>query len=1273
MAPPALSRQSSMRGQRSGISWSRSHGGIHVPSPRTLYEFRYDGASLNSIHCVQLLAAEPGPHIQPQGQILLFCDSSPLDIVFVLKSPVHKDNNTSWSPQSCQECTCFGDVSICKPPHCPNPRCDFQKGELLRFPANKCCPECIPSSQGSCQHEGIVYQHDSQWSPSPCLLCLCSGGSVSCTARPCPPLSCPADESPFTPAGECCPRCGRGGESCSWQGADYRDGEQWEPSLCSRCVCSNGAVQCSVAECQQVACKPHENLVIQPGRCCPQCVSNPCLSAGKQHQQGEQWQKNACTTCVCDRGQSRCHTQTCPPISCDKGQTKVKRAGQCCDECAAAKGSCRYEGVVRYHEDTWSESDCGFCTCSRGQVICRGAECSRLECPQGSELVRPDGKCCHECSSVKPSCVHEGKSYQDSAQWTDGSCRECECRDAQVTCYLRSCPTCPTGTLSVPQEGGCCPECHQVQCQADCLSCSGSPEHCESCRDPKAVLHLGRCLSVCPAGHYPEGRVCKACQSTCSTCSSRGTHDQSLCRYCHESCSECRGPTQQECVSCSDPAALLKDGECVPDCGAGFYSQDGVCHACDSSCASCFPDNPKCMSCPPATALHHGKCISQCPAQHYLDNHNRCRACHSSCASCWGPSVSQCSLCPAGLLLHQGQCVDACGEGLYSQDNTCHNCHPSCRSCVGPLASDCLRCLKPEEALLPQPGVLQPGVLQHGVCTAACPARSFLDHLQTCREERGEGSEGREGRGERREDRGQRTEETGDRREDRGEKTEGRGERREERIEGRGERREDRRQRGEERGERREERGEKTEGRGERTEDTGERREVRGAGSEERGKRRGERRQERGDRREERGERGEGREEERGERGERGEERIEERGARRGGRGGRREERGERREGERGERGERGEERIEGEERGERTEERRQRGEERGERACSRVVDSITEAFSLSPINVPCSTEEKGIMECDPTCLHCAGPSADNCTSCPSPSSLHEGQCGPSCPQGFFVQDSECQGCHPSCQSCSGPSQADCTSCPPLASLQSGYCRTSCQDGHFLNAATGECLKCSSDCQRCTADLQTGVGSVCLWCRETRTWLLGDHCTSQCPRGHYGWHGACMRCHSSCEACGGAGPLACTSCHGSDVLLASGLCAPRCPLGYFDNGHRICQACERQCQTCDMAGVCTSCRDPAKVLLFGECQYDSCAHQYYLNTTTRACRAAELIASGSVHSSIPCEAVHSEPRVDRWFQLHPSESSAALLRNLWEFPVPRPQRNFQSSLRENLS
>lgn len=50
---------------------------------------------------------------------------------------------------------------------------------------------------------------------------------------------------------------------------------------------------------------------------------------------------------------------------------------------------------------------------------------------------------------------------QDLAEWTDGSCRRCECRDARVTCYAPSCPTCPPGTLAVVREEGCCPRCQQ--------------------------------------------------------------------------------------------------------------------------------------------------------------------------------------------------------------------------------------------------------------------------------------------------------------------------------------------------------------------------------------------------------------------------------------------------------------------------------------------------------------------------------------------------------------------------------------------------------------------------------------------------------------------------------------------------------------------------------------------------------------------------------------------------------------------------------------------
>lgn len=33
----------------------------------------------------------------------------------------------------------------------------FKQGEHLRIPSNTCCPQCASSSQGSCQHEGLIY------------------------------------------------------------------------------------------------------------------------------------------------------------------------------------------------------------------------------------------------------------------------------------------------------------------------------------------------------------------------------------------------------------------------------------------------------------------------------------------------------------------------------------------------------------------------------------------------------------------------------------------------------------------------------------------------------------------------------------------------------------------------------------------------------------------------------------------------------------------------------------------------------------------------------------------------------------------------------------------------------------------------------------------------------------------------------------------------------------------------------------------------------------
>ncbi|XP_017560623.2 extracellular matrix protein FRAS1 [Pygocentrus nattereri] len=923
-------------------------------------------------------------------------------------------NNTSWKPETCQDCTCHGDVVICKATRCQNPQCDFQRGERLRIPPNKCCPECFPQSAGSCQYRGAVYGHDSQWSESKCSVCTCSLGKATCVPPACPQLSCGSGQSPYIPVGECCPKCTQNGASCSWEGEVRRDGEEWTPSPCTKCKCQNGQTHCSTVECPSITCKLNENLVIQPGRCCPQCVSNPCIAAGKEYKDGHQWQKNSCTTCVCDRGQSRCHIEKCPPLHCDKGQMKVKRPGQCCDECVSTKGSCLYEGAVRYHGDMWNGTGCEFCTCERGQVLCQRAECARLECPRGEEMVYLSGKCCPECKAAVSSCMYthpekEGtktnvKSFRRLANLesvSESPCRECQCQDGHVTCYQSSCPTCPAGTLAVPRQGQCCSECHPaVSCHQDCLTCSSTPDQCGSCKDARAFLWNGHCLHSCPQGFYPHGRVCAACQPSCltcengfectacggslllsgrqcvATCESGMYQDHTQCLSCHDSCLSCGGGGPQDCLLCSDPSLLLKEGFCVADCGPGFYVSQGNCYACDPSCATCHPDNPSCLSCPVGYALHHGKCVSECPAQHYRDSYGRCQMCHSSCASCSGPSASHCTSCPSSLPLYQGQCVESCGEGLFARDGHCYSCHVSCRACVGPESSDCVRCVKPEEVLQ-----LQHSYVSHGACMSTCLPQHFLDTELICR-------------------------------------------------------------------------------------------------------------------------------------------------------------------------------------------------------------------------------------ECHASCARCTAGNAHNCTSCLQPSILHHGQCLDRCPHGFHVQDRTCQACHPSCKECSGPSQADCTACPPHASLHNGYCRTSCPEGQYLNAV-GYCNDCQPGCQRCTADLQLGSGTVCLWCKGSRMLLLGDHCVEHCPSGHYKYHGACKKCHSSCADCSGEGPQACTSCLTTAVLSPSGMCTTRCPIGYYADESRVCKKCDRQCLSCEMAGVCTSCRDPAKVLLFGECQYESCAQQYYLNTTTRTCRECD--------------------------------------------------------------
>ncbi|XP_069482442.1 extracellular matrix organizing protein FRAS1 [Ambystoma mexicanum] len=677
-------------------------------------------------------------------------------------------NNTVWKPDSCRQCSCHSDIVVCEATDCEDPQCDFQKGEVLQLAINKCCPECATRTRGACQHEGKLHGHNTQWAGSACTLCYCLNGKVSCIPKPCPDLSCQKGESEHFSEGDCCPKCVGTGEPCHWDGRLLHDGEQWKQSACSRCVCRDGVVQCYTAECSPVLCEKDERLALAPGKCCPECLPKSCSVSGNVYEHGEQWKKNACTTCICSRGQTRCYTQPCAPATCEKGQNKVKRPGQCCEECVSSKGNCLNEASVRYHGELWNGSHCQFCMCDRGQVLCQEVECARVECAWGEELIHLEGKCCPECISSGSYCVYKERSEEVShsdvtgikhltsgEKWNEGLCKECQCQDSQVTCYTRSCPPCPVGMLAVDVAGECCPECRPVQCHPECLTCSQTYDHCDICRDAGKVLQMGSCVQSCSPGFYQEGSICLACKKTCSTCenafecttcsgsllmksgncvASCGdgySQYQGNCAACHNSCSTCLGSSASDCLTCKDQSYVMKAGFCVAACGQGFFVQNGICSACDQSCETCHTDNPACLTCFSGQLLHEGKCVPKCPDDFYVDVTGRCAACHVTCSSCFGPLANQCGSCSRSLVLHQGQCLPTCLEGSFAENSNCKACHQSCRACVGPGNIHCTRCAQSLEVLQTEQEYYgQP----YGVCQFQCAARFYMESTGVCRE-----------------------------------------------------------------------------------------------------------------------------------------------------------------------------------------------------------------------------------------------------------------------------------------------------------------------------------------------------------------------------------------------------------------------------------------------------------------------------------------------------------------------------------------------------------
>ncbi|GFO17120.1 LOW QUALITY PROTEIN: cysteine-rich motor neuron 1 protein, partial [Plakobranchus ocellatus] len=257
------------------------------------------------------------------------------------QSGARHDDGESWN-DGCRICYCHNGIEMCSLIACPAPHCSNPV-----FRIGDCCPTCpgltVVSTKGDqelCQsYQGRYYVEGETWNLDDCTQCVCHGGAILCQTPTCPPVIC---HHPIRPEGSCCAKCRDEnlslsatstfpGHCKSSTGMFYKGGEIWQPTPCQSCTCQNGQIQCYNQMCPPVNCN---RTILKKGQCCPVCVESRqlsvCMYNGATYEEGEQWQGDNCTQCICVNGKFQCFPLTCPSLHCS---VMVVRKGHCCPEC----------------------------------------------------------------------------------------------------------------------------------------------------------------------------------------------------------------------------------------------------------------------------------------------------------------------------------------------------------------------------------------------------------------------------------------------------------------------------------------------------------------------------------------------------------------------------------------------------------------------------------------------------------------------------------------------------------------------------------------------------------------------------------------------------------------------------------------------------------------------------------------------------------------------------------------------------------------------------
>lgn len=127
----------------------------------------------------------------------------------------------------------------------------------------------------------------------------------------------------------------------------------WNLNKCTKCICNNGIVLCSVNNCPSVLCS-NPIYDFENNNCCPKCpldTNEPvssrdglvvkrkfywsCIDANEHYREhGSRWKESDCIHCACVDGEVKCfnNEQNCPKkINYCRNEVTLK--GECCPYC----------------------------------------------------------------------------------------------------------------------------------------------------------------------------------------------------------------------------------------------------------------------------------------------------------------------------------------------------------------------------------------------------------------------------------------------------------------------------------------------------------------------------------------------------------------------------------------------------------------------------------------------------------------------------------------------------------------------------------------------------------------------------------------------------------------------------------------------------------------------------------------------------------------------------------------------------------------------------